>query len=76
MSVATFFVLHLADAKPEDLVLFHCTECEEDVQAGESDSHAHRKHRASTIRVFWTERGYTDWLKEQKLRQQIKEMDA
>ena len=64
MSAANFVIVPSDNA--DEIVEFVCKECDETVQAMESDSHAVRRHKAPSIRVFNTETGYLTWVLEQE----------
>lgn len=74
MSAANFVMVSATpETKPEDLILFLCKECDEEMPAMDSDSHAVRRHKASSIRVFNSEWGYASWVMEQDALRKIRE---
>lgn len=73
-TVATFIAQPSTTVDGSDPILFACLECQDEVPATESDSHAHRKHKAAQIRVFGSQAVYDDWARRERALAQIKEM--
>jgi hypothetical protein len=73
-SIATFVAQPSVTPDGSDPILFSCLECQDEVPATESDSHAHRKHSAAQIRVFGSQAIYDDWARRERALAQIKEL--
>lgn len=75
MTTANFVMVPYA-GNPDAEVEFVCKECDETMTAMDSDSHAIRRHKASSIRVFNTEYGYVVWVEEQEALRKIRETQS
>lgn len=71
MSVTTYYPILVPEPRPEDLIRYHCVDCETEVPAADLDTHAKNKHRADLLRTFTSETGYKDYLRREEA---IKEM--
>lgn len=74
MSVATFVMPIPTSEQLEEPIVYDCMECQTQIPATESDSHAAKKHKASMIRVFHSPGVYQDFLNEEKIRAARKEI--
>ncbi len=72
---AANFVMGANPPEPysSETTMYVCKECDEDVPVLDTDSHAVRRHKASSIRVFQTETGYAIWVMEQEELRKIRE---